>query len=132
MAPGVYRIRGTPYFSVPPLTSPQVEAMLGGRFVLTGGVDDVRLQFAGLWANLASKLPPPSDAVATGKHCQGRKASSRRDGYGVTGWWLIRRRGRRAAGRRTESARLCTKELGRIKRCAYWTLVGRMMSLRRC
>jgi hypothetical protein len=41
----------------------QVEALLGGRFVLSGGVDDIRLQFMGLWATLAGKLPPPSDAV---------------------------------------------------------------------
>jgi len=41
----------------------QVEAMFGGRFVLHGSVDDIRQQFAGLWQDLASKLPPPSDTV---------------------------------------------------------------------
>jgi hypothetical protein len=41
--------------------------MFGGRFVLDGSVDDIRQQFIGLWAGLASKLPPPSDAVTTGK-----------------------------------------------------------------
>lgn len=42
-----------------------MEAILGGRFVLSGSVDDIRQQFAALWENLASKLPPPSDAVTT-------------------------------------------------------------------
>ena len=42
-----------------------MEAMLGGRFVLTGSIDDIREQFAALWQNLASKLPPPSEAVTT-------------------------------------------------------------------
>jgi hypothetical protein len=45
----------------------QVEALLGGRFVLDGSVNDIRQQFHGLWQNLASKLPPPSDVVATRK-----------------------------------------------------------------
>ena len=42
--------------------------MLGGRFVLSGSVDDIRQQFTALWQNLASKLPPPSDAVTTGMY----------------------------------------------------------------
>jgi len=46
-----------------------MEAMLGGRFVLNGSVDDIRQQFAALWQNLAAKLPPPSDAVTTRMYC---------------------------------------------------------------
>ena len=42
--------------------------MLGGRFVLSGGVEEIRAQFSGLFANLATKLPPPSDAVEVGKY----------------------------------------------------------------
>jgi hypothetical protein len=40
--------------------------MLGGRFVLGGTVDDMRVQFAGLFEGLATKLPPPSENIITG------------------------------------------------------------------
>ena len=47
--------------------SAQAEDMFGGRFVLGGGIEDIRNQFKRLWESLASKLPPPSDAVRSSK-----------------------------------------------------------------
>lgn len=41
--------------------------MQGGRFVLSGGIDEQRQQFAALWNGLQPILPPPSDAVKTRK-----------------------------------------------------------------
>lgn len=37
--------------------------MTGGRFNLTGDIASIRTQFLGLFNNMKSLLPPPSDAV---------------------------------------------------------------------
>jgi versiconal hemiacetal acetate esterase len=41
----------------------QFEQMTGGRFNLTGDIASIRTQFFGLFNNMKSLLPPPSNAV---------------------------------------------------------------------
>ncbi|KAL7269791.1 hypothetical protein RUND412_007530 [Rhizina undulata] len=43
----------------------ELEKVFGGRFVLKGGVDDLRAQFAGLGVALATQIPPPDESVLT-------------------------------------------------------------------